>query len=255
MSILDDGSFAMATEPGPGGFQLYSVANVAAVAKIPDNVSFEEGSVMPLCTTTAMHGLYQPSLLGLEFPSLQPKEKDGYVLIWSGATTVGSCAIQLARCSGYKVITTSSAHNFAYCEGLGAEKLFDYKKDDVVDEIVEFLKGKQLVGTLDSWGRDGTLDKCVPVVQRAEGSKNLTTVIPGAEKQQFEGVKIAGVGPGLDKDYPQSVLLDFVPKALEQGVIKAKPEPLVVGNGLEYAQKALDTLKAGISAKKVVVTL
>ncbi len=55
------------------------------------------------------------------------------------------------------------------------------------------------------------------------------------------------VGPAVWRDY--------VPKALEEGKLQAKPDPMVVGHGLESVQKGLDTNKAGVSAKKVVVTL
>lgn len=37
--------------------------------------------------------------------------------------------------------------------------------------------------------------------------------------------------------------------------MQAKPDPLVVGTGLEKIQEAIDRQKAGVSAKKVVVLL
>jgi Zn-dependent alcohol dehydrogenase len=46
-----------------------------------------------------------------------------------------------------------------------------------------------------------------------------------------------------------------VPKALETGQLQVQPEPIVVGHGLEKIQEAMDLLKKGVSAKKVVVTL
>ena len=48
---------------------------------------------------------------------------------------------------------------------------------------------------------------------------------------------------------------NFVAPALENGQLKCLPEPLVIGRGLESLQKALNTLKAGVSARKVVVEL
>jgi hypothetical protein len=46
-----------------------------------------------------------------------------------------------------------------------------------------------------------------------------------------------------------------VPKALAKGTFKAKPDPLVVGNGLKSIQLGLDVQKKGVSAKKVIVTI
>ena len=48
---------------------------------------------------------------------------------------------------------------------------------------------------------------------------------------------------------------DFVPKALESGQLKAKPDPLVIKGGLKEAQHGLDRQKQGVSAAKVVVQL
>lgn len=46
-----------------------------------------------------------------------------------------------------------------------------------------------------------------------------------------------------------------MPKALASGQLKAKPNPLVVGHGLENVQHGLDIQKAGVSAQKIVITL
>ena len=47
----------------------------------------------------------------------------------------------------------------------------------------------------------------------------------------------------------------WVPGALEDGSLKCKPDPLVVGQGLDKIQEACDKLAAGVSAKKIVVEL
>ncbi|KAG2004016.1 hypothetical protein GB937_009255 [Aspergillus fischeri] len=43
--------------------------------------------------------------------------------------------------------------------------------------------------------------------------------------------------------------------SLENGRLKPKPDPEVVGKGLEQIQGAVDTLKKGVSARKIVVTV
>lgn len=48
--------------------------------------------------------------------------------------------------------------------------------------------------------------------------------------------------------------IDYLPKAMEKGFVPV-PEPLVVGKGLETIQKAVETQKKGVSARKVVVEL
>lgn len=48
---------------------------------------------------------------------------------------------------------------------------------------------------------------------------------------------------------------DFLPQALREGRYLAKPDPVVVGEGLESVQAGMDKLKEGVSAGKIVVTL
>ena len=48
---------------------------------------------------------------------------------------------------------------------------------------------------------------------------------------------------------------NFVPAALAQGTLQAKPDPLIVQGGLEKIQGALDLLRKGVSATKVVVVV
>ena len=52
-----------------------------------------------------------------------------------------------------------------------------------------------------------------------------------------------------------AIFHSFLPEALAQGMFLAKPDPLVFGSGLDKIQGAVDKLKGGVSAAKVVVTL
>lgn len=52
-----------------------------------------------------------------------------------------------------------------------------------------------------------------------------------------------------------SIWRDFLPKALEVGKIVPKPDPVLVGKGLESIQEGVDRLKQPISAQKLVVAL
>lgn len=60
--------------------------------------------------------------------------------------------------------------------------------------------------------------------------------------------------PKDDGKVAKGVYLDFVPKGLKNGALKAKPDPLVVGKGLGKVQEGLDVQRKGVSAKKVVIS-
>lgn len=132
-------------------FQEVALADQKVVVKLPDNVSFEQGSVLPLGLSTAAAGLFQDDFLGLRTPkspaaSNQNNEK---ILVWGGSSSVGSCAIQLAKAAGYGVVATSSEHNKKYCEEIGATKVFDYNSTSVVGDLVKELSEGKVVGAYD----------------------------------------------------------------------------------------------------------
>lgn len=57
--------------------------------------------------------------------------------MWGGATAVGQFAIQLAKLSGYQVVTTASPPNFDLMKSLGAVAVYDYHDSDVSLKIRE----------------------------------------------------------------------------------------------------------------------
>jgi hypothetical protein len=48
---------------------------------------------------------------------------------------------------------------------------------------------------------------------------------------------------------------DWVTPALEKGILKCKPNPRVIGQGLEKVQEGVDIQRKKVSATKLVVTL
>ena len=223
---------------GFGGFQFYTLSLEDHTAKLPDVMSFEQGCVFPLSVTTAYAGLMT---LGLDQPG------SGYVFVWGGSSSVGTNTIQLFKNLGYTVITTASPRNFEYCREIGASEVFDYNGND--QPIVDFLKGKKLLGTLDAMSKEDTLKRCMKLV---DGT--ICSVAPGTEKV---GPQVRTIYQGRDPSFNihQKVYREILPEALENGTFKPKPDPLVIGKGLEFAQEGIDMCKKGVSARKVVFTI
>lgn len=59
----------------------------------------------------------------------------------------------------------------------------------------------------------------------------------------------------VDNIVSRLVIQDFLPRALAAKQFVPAPEPLVVGNGLEKIQEAMEVVLEGVSAQKVVVKL
>ncbi|KAK7622877.1 chaperonin 10-like protein [Phyllosticta citricarpa] len=57
------------------------------------------------------------------------------MLVWGGASSIGSAAVQSAKAMGYSVHATASAKHHGYLESLGATRVFDCKAAGVEQQI------------------------------------------------------------------------------------------------------------------------
>ncbi|ACZ21376.1 Zn-dependent oxidoreductase, NADPH:quinone reductase [Sanguibacter keddieii DSM 10542] len=273
-----------------GGFQHLVAVDEALAAPVPDQVSFDDVVVLPLALSTAAAALFETSQLGLDLSRLDPGAGDGFgrddevVVVWGGSTSVGSNAIQLARAAGYSVITTASPRHHEDMRRLGARAVFDYRDDDVVASVVAAARGARVVGIVAV--AVGSAEPCVSIAAQT-GARRVALTSPsvsfydqprrgglawsrvrmmtrlvwsnvalqarclrhGVRARFVWGSAIASsaVGPALWSGY--------LPAALAEGRHHLAPRPAVVGEGLEALQGAIDTMRAGVSAQKLVVTL
>ncbi|CAM6085519.1 unnamed protein product [Calypogeia fissa] len=233
-------------------FQEYTVLSDKMATPIPSTMSFEAACVIPLGLSTAAFGMYQKTYLELQYPSVDPSPTGQVLLVWGGASSVGSNGIQLGVCSGYEVFTTASPKNFEYVKRIGANQVFDYNSQSIVEELVDALKGKTIAGVLSCIADNGVIEVCAEVLRRSHGNKIISSVIKVADELPG-GVKTKWI---MDENEVANVVYeDFLPKALAEGKFVPAPDPVVVGKGLHSIQEGLDVQKKGMSAKKVVITL
>jgi len=257
--VLGHGSGMSTKRDCDSTFQKYTIVADNMASHIPDSMSFEEAAVIPLGYSTAACGLYQKNLLALQYPTVHPNPTGQTLLIWGGSTSVGSNAIQLGVASGYEVFTTASPRNFDYVKKLGATQVFDYNSKTIVQDLLTALKGKMLIGVLDSIYSGGAIELCGEVLSKCEGSTKIVASVlgpldPGELPGGVSRRRIRG-GALKDNEVGKIVYEDYLPEALEIGTFVPAPEYEVVGHGLGAIQLGLDTLKKGVSAKKIVVTL
>lgn len=163
----------------PGAFQLYTAACATQVAKLPDNVSFADGCVIPLGLATAASGMFDEDQMALPVPRIDAQPTGKIVLIWGAGSSVGTMAVLMAKAAGLEVAATASAANKDYLISLGVDHPFDYRDPDVVDKIAEVMKGKESLGAYNAATQDaGDLIKCGEVTQKAGGKKVVGTVLP-----------------------------------------------------------------------------
>jgi NADPH:quinone reductase-like Zn-dependent oxidoreductase len=261
-----------------GAFQHYPILLARNTSRIPESMSFESASVLPLALATAAAGLFEKDQLNLAYPKLDAKPTGKTLLVWGGSTSVGLNAIQLAVAAGYEVFSTSSPRNFALLKSLGASEVFDYNDPNAVDDIVMAMKDRTSAGAL-AMG-DNSMFRCLDVLGSCKGDKHMamatfpipsqpkhfamlqtiycfaTAMISITIKSKLRNIATSFVyGSLAHSPVGEAVYVKYLPDALASGKFRAAPEPLVAGEGLEAIQGALDLLKKGVSAKKVVVSL
>ncbi|MET0989451.1 MAG: zinc-binding alcohol dehydrogenase family protein [Glaciihabitans sp.] len=267
-----------------GGFQLYTVARAALAAPIPAGMRFEDAAVLPLAVSTAASAMFQDDQLGLVDPTAAANGAGQVVVVWGGATSVGTNAIQLAVAAGYTVVTTASPSNHDRMRALGADHVFDYRSAAVVKDVTEALRGLPVAGIL-AVGT-GSAEPSVRIAA-ATGAKRVSMASPAVSFTDLP--RRAGIGRrylqvmgklvtsnvrlqafclthGIRARFVWgSSLMDnkvgpmlwerFLPAALAEGRYIAAPSPDVVGTGLGEVQLALDALGRGVSARKLIVLL
>jgi NADPH:quinone reductase-like Zn-dependent oxidoreductase len=102
-----------------GAFAEYVVANTA-VARKPANLSFEEAAAVPLAGLTALQALRDHGAL----------QSGQQVLVNGASGGVGPFAVQIAKALGAEVHAVCSTRNIEQARELGADRVFDYTRED-----------------------------------------------------------------------------------------------------------------------------
>jgi NADPH:quinone reductase-like Zn-dependent oxidoreductase len=136
---------------GGGGYASKLAVPATHLVRIPEGVSFEEAAAAGLAASTAWAALF-------DLGNLKAGER---VLIWAGASGVGSWAIQFAKQSGAWVITTASkAEKASELRRLGADMVVNYREENV-GQVVRNAHGVNLVIELVSTTLQASIDACV----------------------------------------------------------------------------------------------
>jgi NADPH2:quinone reductase len=98
---------------------------------LPSNTDFDTGACLGIPAMTACHAALGDGPLAGKT-----------VLVTGGAGAVGHCAIQFAKWSGARVITTVSGSTKAeHAKSAGADEVINYREQDVVEAVKEWTRG------------------------------------------------------------------------------------------------------------------
>ncbi len=238
-----------------GAFQEYVLADAGCCAKIPESVSFEEGSLLPMAVATSGVAIF--ANLGV---SRSGGRKGGF-LVWGGASSVGSGAVQIAAALGFEVFAVASPQHHAYLKTLGAKAVFDYRSPGVVAEIVNAAKdvGTEVKLAFDAISEHGTFKTCAEILDKSGGGKLCLTQEMPAETKIPANVEVSrAMAASVATDWKEGgtwLFNDWLEKSLVDGSYKPSPGIQLVEGGLAGVQKALDLHRKGLTGKKLVIPL
>ena len=78
-----------------GAFAEFALVRDGHIAKLPENLSFEEAATLGVGVTTIGQGLYMTMKLPL--PGEAPPENGSFLLVYGGSSATGTLAIQYAK--------------------------------------------------------------------------------------------------------------------------------------------------------------
>ena len=128
-----------------GGYAEYCVVPQAQALPVPQGLTMVQAASLPETFFTVWSNVYDRA-------KLAPGET---LLVQGGSSGIGVTAIQMAKAMGNRVFATAgSDEKCAACVRLGAEKAFNYKKQDWSVEVMTATGGKGVNVTLDMVGGD-----------------------------------------------------------------------------------------------------
>ncbi len=142
--------------------QYMLISEDKAVVKIPENISYESAAV----SAEGAHYAYN-------FIKKIPLKAGDKVLVNGATGAIGSAAVQLLKHFGAYVTAVGNTKNMDLVKSLGADKVFDYEKEDFTKDTERYDYVCDAVGK-------STFGKCKPLLK--EGGVYLSSELgPNAE--------------------------------------------------------------------------
>jgi NADPH:quinone reductase-like Zn-dependent oxidoreductase len=104
----------------PGMLAQYAAIDPKYARIMPDSMTFEEASSLPIAALTALNGLRKGGV------------NEGKAVLVNGATGgVGHFAVQIAKADGSYVTATCSKENAEFAKQLGADEVIGYSREEL----------------------------------------------------------------------------------------------------------------------------
>jgi len=257
-------SFSIADDAYARASQDYALLSKWSVGRLPSNIPPREAATVPDNLVTAYFSLFDKLQLPIPtLPATSPPERATTpILVWGAGGSAGQYAVQLLSLAGYqKVFAIASSHHHEYLRSIGATITFDYKDQDVTENILAAAGGPVSLVFDAIGGEDDSLRPISKFV--GEGSK-VAFLLPVRKGEQGAvhgikwtpdevafptGVELIPIGTRLYQanEYLKRELQPrIVPDLLSRGLIKPNRfRELQGATLLENVTTAIDSLRRG----------
>jgi NADPH:quinone reductase-like Zn-dependent oxidoreductase len=157
------------------------------VAKKPSNCSYEEAAAIPVAGMATLQILRKADI--------QPGQK---VMVYGASGSMGTYAVQLAKYFGAEVTGVCSTSNLELVRSLGADKVFDYTKEDFNKEGKVYDVVFEAVGKIPSSRGKMSLKKNGTYLTSGSLTSETTEKLIFLRKLVEEGK----IRPVIDRRYP-----------------------------------------------------
>ena len=205
---------------GAFGEYLVMPAN-RALARKPENVSFEQAASVPIAALTALQALRDKG-------QLQPGQR---VLVNGASGGVGTFAVQIAKSFGAEVTGVCSTRNVDMVRSLGADHVFDYKQENYTESGREY-------------------DLILDMVGNHSPMANRKVLAPEGKMVIIGGPSGDWVGPLL-RPLQAWVLGSFIDQELTLLMARLTPEDLNIMGELMQAGKVTPVIDRSYSLNQV----
>jgi NADPH:quinone reductase-like Zn-dependent oxidoreductase len=228
---------------GAASFAEYAVARPDRLARMPENLSFEQAAAVPVSAQTALQALRD-----------RARVRAGQsVLIIGASGGVGTFAVQIAKAFGAEVTGVCSTPKMELVSSLGADRVIDYTREDITDDgrrydvVLDIGGNRPLRQLRRALASDGTL-----VFVGGEGGDRWT----GGLARQIRAMALSPfVGQRLGTPWfiadENSTDLDALLRMIEAREVKPAVSSVVA---LRDVPRAIRDLVAGDVQVKVVIT-
>ena len=139
-----------------GGFAEYAVNHVNTLARLPENISFDESTII----TTAGSSIY-----GID-------EAGGYIvgetIAVLGPGPIGLTAVQICKALGAEkvILTGTREERLQLGKELGADHVVNTKKENAVERVLELTNGKGVDLVLEAAGGNDSLQQAIEMTRK-----------------------------------------------------------------------------------------